>query len=114
MVPVRLYASRSHTASIFYTLKVASTLGDVNLLIPYPQDFKTYCPLVALNNVTVYSMYWDVNICNRITSALDIANIQNVLLRLWSSKYPEIANTCNCLNVDLFANLTQYYQTPKG
>jgi len=68
---------------------------------PTPNDLKAQCPRIVTNPVTSYNNFWEVYLCG-FYDTKDLTSIRTALLSIWSTKYPDIQASCNCLNVDIF------------
>ncbi len=89
----------NRTATMSYDLNISGTVSSNLIQVPTLSQFKTQCPDVVLNPVTVYDNYWDVYLCGFYGSAADLKSIRQVLIGVWTAKYPEIRPQ---LNVDIF------------
>lgn len=77
--------------------------------VPTKQDYARYCNDIVAGDVTLYNQYWDLSVCGKLTDAASLGLVREALLKLWRQKYADIHSTCNCVNVDIFQNLVQYY-----
>jgi hypothetical protein len=108
--------SAEATLSLKYDINILASSDDA-VIVPTIADYleSNQIPIVT-GNVTVYDDYWDLYLCGNFNTSNvnELQRIQLILTRLWSEKYSTIVNACQCLYVDIFVTLTQYYSDLSG
>ena len=106
---------RNRASSINYSFSLSGIPSDMHYRVPDSLTIKAFCPSVITQNVTLYSQYWDVNICGRFVSGdPQIIQVQQALTQTWIQKNTDIDSSCHCLYVDIFEGLIQNYANQLG